>query len=113
MLDNFGSSIGSDAILILPSKNSYASNRRTILSLKWDKQTRSILAQEKNPYLLVLSSDISDFKPKLDDHVIIEFPNPTADLNKCFDILFDLNCGCFENSSFAGAETAVFKQSKV
>jgi type I restriction enzyme, S subunit len=28
-----------------------------------------------------------------------------------FDL--SLNCGCFENSSFAGAETAVFKQSKV
>jgi hypothetical protein len=25
----------------------------------------------------------------------------------------NLNCGCFENSGFAGAETAVFKQSKV
>jgi hypothetical protein len=90
LLENFVRLTNANTELILPYKRSYAANRQSVLSLDWAGYTRNSLAQTKNPYLLVLPREISYFRPKSDDYAIIRFPNPTTDLQRHLDILFEL-----------------------
>lgn len=90
VLENFGASLETRAEVILPNANTYARNRKDLLLLDWNQQVKNLLAQKKNPYMLIIPGKLYRFKPKLTDYVIIDFPNPTNDLTSHFDILFEL-----------------------